>query len=392
MNSPFKTYHVRLTTLTPLHIGTGETFDFTQVTIDIQNNLLYAFNLIDLVNNLSPTEREELERIADTPSAEALVKLQKFYCYRILPKIIQISRNCYKIPSELTQAFERTLKLTRERDIYQQFNSIAIRSHFKDTFTGDPLIPGSSLKGALRTGYLEGLYKETSKISPEKVKHIKGLVDQISNEGSYKSLKERAFKELENTLLKNGEEDIKLDPFKNLKVSDLSPKAKVAKEIVFALNLRKQNSSSIGSLSVPIEILPPGSVFEGQIKLVTPHDHDIVSPIKLEELIKFNSSHYKAILREEVALLTHLKKLLGERLRPHKEALDQKKALLLKLGHHSGASAVTIEGLRKILVKTTGGRKIIKDSATTFWVATLNKRDISQAEPFGWVVLEFLDL
>ncbi|MEM1879598.1 MAG: type III-A CRISPR-associated RAMP protein Csm5 [Desulfurococcaceae archaeon] len=390
MNSPFKTYHVRLTTLTPLHIGTGETFDFTQVTIDIQNNLLYTFNLIDLVNNLSPTEREELERIADTSSAEALVKLQKFYCYRILPKIIKISRNCYKIPSELTQAFERTLKLTRERDIYQQFNSIAIRSHLKDTFTGDPLIPGSSLKGALRTGYLEGLYKETSKISPEKVKHIKGLVDQISNEGSYKSLKERAFKELENTLLKNGEEDIKLDPFKNLKVSDLSPKAKVAKEIVFALNLRKQNPSSTGRLSVPIEILPPGSVFEGKIKLVTPLE--AINPIKLEDLISFNLSHYKAVLREEAELLPHFKKLFGERLRPHKEALDQKKALLLKLGHHSGASAVTIEGLRKILVKTTGGRKIIKDSATTFWVASLNKRDISQAEPFGWVVLEFLDL
>ncbi|MCX7858399.1 MAG: hypothetical protein N2513_10565, partial [Deltaproteobacteria bacterium] len=67
--------------------------------------------------------------------------------------------------------------------------------------------------------------------------------------------------------------------------------------------------------------------------------------------------------------------------------LDVDGGCLLRLGHHSGAESVTIEGHRSILIR--GKKKYYSDKATTFWLAAedRNKYDKSKILPFGWCLL-----
>jgi CRISPR-associated protein Csm5 len=65
-------------------------------------------------------------------------------------------------------------------------------------------------------------------------------------------------------------------------------------------------------------------------------------------------------------------------------------AFLIRLGKHSGAEAVTIEGNRQITVRGPRGNREIKNHATTIWFASETSKPESNKGllPFGWAVME----
>ena len=65
---------------------------------------------------------------------------------------------------------------------------------------------------------------------------------------------------------------------------------------------------------------------------------------------------------------------------------------LVRLGRHSGAEAVTIEGNRNIKINLGGGRSKYTESSTTLWLASeyARPKTNNSLTPFGWAVLETL--
>jgi hypothetical protein len=50
---------------------------------------------------------------------------------------------------------------------------------------------------------------------------------------------------------------------------------------------------------------------------------------------------------------------------------------------------MTIDKIRKILIRKEGNRTEYQASPTTIWLASEQKKNISQAMPFGWALLRF---
>ena len=68
---------------------------------------------------------------------------------------------------------------------------------------------------------------------------------------------------------------------------------------------------------------------------------------------------------------------------------DRDANFLLRIGRHSGAESVTIEGQRQIRIKQEGAHSKTLEYATTFWLAAETRKPKLKEHllPFGWAVL-----
>jgi len=66
---------------------------------------------------------------------------------------------------------------------------------------------------------------------------------------------------------------------------------------------------------------------------------------------------------------------------------------LVRIGRHSGAESVTVEGQRQISIKQGPKKNVTLDHATTFWLAaeTRAPKLKSHLLPFGWVALSAVE-
>ena len=107
----------------------------------------------------------------------------------------------------------------------------------------------------------------------------------------------------------------------------------------------------------------------------------------IDELIKACNSHYMPIFASQFSYETDeftregLSDKFIEKYEHLKLADNQ---FLLRVGKHSGARAVTVDGERKILIMQGKGKKPkISEEETTAWL--INK------QPFGWLLCEILE-
>src|SRR5208283_1165822 len=133
-----------------------------------------------------------------------------------------------------------------------------------------------------------------------------------------------------------------------------------------------------------LEIIEPGAVFAGTIKVLSPLTREAIRE-PLTEKDVFNSA---------VTFYEKEKKLEdGEFNAAGITAFNLEKendAYLLRLGRHSGAESITVEGYRHIkIMKKRGERPAYSDKATTFWLASDASTGYqkSQLRPFGWSAL-----
>lgn len=74
-------------------------------------------------------------------------------------------------------------------------------------------------------------------------------------------------------------------------------------------------------------------------------------------------------------------------LQPH---FDSGRLLLLRVGRHSGAENVTLDGVRSIKIMTGRGKppEWSPEGAKTIWLAAERENDRSGMLPFGWLIVE----
>jgi CRISPR-associated protein Csm5 len=119
--------------------------------------------------------------------------------------------------------------------------------------------------------------------------------------------------------------------------------------------------------------------------------------LPLPLIVKFCNDFYVPLLQQELQMLKQLHCLHEPWLALIDDLLNNELATLFKAGHtmllrvgrHSGAEGVTIDGARNIkIMKGKGNSTDYLDHATTIWLAGDVAKSNKGLLPFGWVLIE----
>jgi len=288
-----------------------------------------------------------------------------------------------KICNGFMDHYNQVLKLPPVK-IKKELNRFKIERTAFCAFDQRPYIPGSAIKGALRTAYLNSLANKDKDYSS----YIEDLNQRNTKNRSNRKPEIKVHKKLEEKLLHldgvaNNKEKIDKDPFRLVKVSDFMPVGDITTKICYAVNKKKKMSDKVpGGPPQILETILPGSLFVGEIIVNEPQTPDAVSDaIELKNFLDSSHLFYGKEKSREDSELNNIKVVPPET--PKVKDIE-----LIRVGRHSGAESVTIEKYRDIKIKLN--RELtFKDHATTLWFASeVRKPDHNKfISPFGWAVL-----
>ncbi len=360
MEKPIK---IKLHVLSPIHIGCDCVFEPTSFVIDETKKKLIEFDPMDYVEALTVPQREELIKKCENGDLLQIFQFIKRTYKHGIPT------NEVNIASGLLEHYKTVLSM-RSYNKNTIINQFTMNKTAHNTQTRFVYVPGSSLKGAMRTGYLSSL----------------AVISGIRGEKNKKALEE--------TLLGGSfGGGFGPDPFRMIKVSDLQPFSNVQTKILYGINRKKKTSdkptkAENGPPQI-FEAIEQGSIFEGAININTPDKNaDIKQPIDKNKLLTLMHRHYRTIYEQEEKVLEDcgFKQIPIEGFQKHLG----KTCFLVRIGRHSGAEAVTIEGNRNIKIMQAAGEKKYLPYSTTLWLASETRKPLygNALVPFGWAILE----
>lgn len=161
-------YKLKLTALSPIHIGTGEVYEPTNFVID--DGYLYEFDEVKFYQSLTIEQRENINNLM-----ENWLDLLDFYRSNIeSAKALAFEK--YPITKEVENRYKNLIN----KDGTRNNNQFHIYKTFKNPNSHQAIIPASSLKGMLDTVFQ--IYP--SKIKDNTVRQKLVLSDAIMLEGS----------------------------------------------------------------------------------------------------------------------------------------------------------------------------------------------------------------
>ena len=371
-----ETHKLWITPLSPIHIGCAEDYDPTNYVI--RDDHLFGFDPTRL--ELTEKERSELLAITDRRGDEAVLGLQAFFAHMgrraqavathhvaIAPRVAELYRD------RIGQAAQR------EQGGRRVVNNLQIARTAFNPHLHQPILPGSSIKGSIRTAILNE-----------------------ANDGPRKAVDARDAKRFEIELLGGS---FSSDPMRLVKLADATAET-AERRILFQVNRRKTDGEARQQLALLMEVVAPmqAACFMTEIAIsANPSglqgfrgDPQKVPEWTLTwaEIIEACNRFYLQELRRELGhrpilyaidepWLAALESIAGH------TALKQGRACLLRLGRHSGAESVTIDGVRAIKIMAgRGNQPIVLDHALTVWLAAESDRGESRLLPFGWALVE----
>ena len=351
MRDETKNYKIKLKPISPIHIGTGEAYEPMNYVIDVDlkdgKDYMYVFDEFEFFKKLDEKSKDEFMKIASDTTGDGILKLQKFIKEKssLAKKVSYYKMQALKnIAEDYDNKIGKVVQ--REGGGKKVINQLVIEKTLISPNLKKAIIPGSSLKGAIATAFWE--------------------MKVIDEEQQYNDVK----KIMSATNRKN--------PFSHLLISD----SKIIKSSTFidiAKNI-KRNKISKDGLSVVYEVISTESEFE--VGLVIKNN-----AIKIEDIKNACNDHYLPIFESQFDDKTDKfikKELENEFIKKYMNFKPAGNQFLLRVGKHSGARAVTVDGERKILIMQGKGKKPkILEEETTAWL--INK------QPFGWLLCEILE-
>jgi len=137
-------YDLTLIPISFIHIGNGEQLDPTEYIV--KNGKVYYLNQTQMISYLMKTREKEFSKVLDTAD---MIKITDFFIENFNEKNTELWSASYKVDSSFETEYKRTLHDPRNQNLLYQF----IRNKWQSV----PFIPGSSLKGSLRTAFLSFL-------------------------------------------------------------------------------------------------------------------------------------------------------------------------------------------------------------------------------------------
>jgi CRISPR-associated protein Csm5 len=397
-------YRLHITPLSPVHIGTAESYEPTNYVIE--DGVLHEFDTGGVVDALAAKGREGLLSIANRkPDADMIKALQRFFHERreaLKPWAV----NRIPVLPGVAKLYAKNIGQTaqREGDGGQVLNRLEIDRCAYNPITRQPVLFGSSLKGAMRTA----------------------LLDKV-NDGRH-AQENKGLHEFQGRLLKYRDQDrrnmkLELDPLRLVQLSDAawsSSDKLPAAQVHLAVNRKKAPvvDKNTGQLRKPMgdnlyQILEcaPGwryRAFNGQVNLQrVKHlrrqsefpDQEFHWSIKA--IARACNDFYWGIFTSEIKQMSargYLDNAWGQTalqvFSSAKDKIQRGEVFLLRVGRHSGAESVTLRGVRNIRImegrdpQTGRQRSSNADAVKTLCLAADTKDQQSGLLPFGWLLVE----
>lgn len=406
-----ETYNLSITTFSPVHIGCGEDYEPTNYVID--NNRLYEFDPVLLMRYLSDNDRNEFTQTVE----RGLREIQNFF-YRHKAKAVGIGQyRADTIPDVQTFYDSRVGQLAqREGGGKNVLNRLEIaRTAFNPT-NGLPILPGSSIKGAIRTALLGKL---NNKRYPINTKDRQGNLLKERDIKRESSQQNQLMTQTTLHLSNDSKLRFATDPFRFLKISDATFRSLFKKKdangvvteierrtaIRFQVNRKKKpnNFSARGNINTLLECIPSDTpqAFSTQCVIeqkAGPEKNRPGLQLDFVQIAKACNDFYLDCFNAEKAFLqtNNYAAIWLQRmetfLRPEgfiKKSMAAGTGFLLRIGRHSGAEGVTVDAPRCIKIMKGGGQMPDwAQQATTLWLAAENKDQITNLQPFGWIFVK----
>ena len=402
--NPIACYRLHFTPLSPIHIGTGESYEPTNYVIE--DGALHEFDTGTAMGALSSEDRKNLLKIAsEKPGPEMLKDLQRFFYERRKP--LQANAvNCIPVLPGIDDFYASRVGQTanREGNGGQVLNRLEIDRTAYNPITRKPVLFGSSLKGAIRTALLDW-----------------------KNQGQ--SLGRENNQQMQQRLFEYSAGKFELDPLRLLQLADAIWQGEAhlpAAQVHLAVNRKKQPVKDAGgqlrkamgdNLYQILECVPGWHyrAFSAQLNVqqvggIVAADSNGQPRLPAEKLRLHIDQIAQACNRFYLPILTGERKTLRERefvdvqwdesikqtLTLAKDKIEAGQAFLLRVGRHSGAESVTLNGARNGNIKIMEGkdpqthkqRFSFADAAKTLWLAADDKDQHTGLQPFGWLLVE----
>lgn len=414
-----KHYHYQITTLSPIHIGTGNSYEPTnsvivtpeQVTLSQESIKAIGLKCLEcggkIINgecSICGEPYENTESQANSNNQEVVnTPAPNGYLYTFKPRDIKKAfssveqQTLYRLSqqsswSEIRDFFIRhKQKLAQygfkkaivSKELSAKYNQLGPNTLFNideqicDVLTQNPIIPGSSIKGAVRTAVLNCYRKNANKTG-----NYPNIYQTDYNEGKSDASLQQAILNYKN---------IPDDPFKSLKISDAVSDEQITTHIVYQIN-RSKRSGRESRLKTIAEVIPQGAIFKGTLVITeeTPtrfgyNINNIATHIDAKTVIDSCNTFYQTEYKKEAGYTKSNEESLHYR-KMQKVGSHQ---ALIRIGKHSGGDCVTIEGFRQFRVKKFNSISVpSKTTPNTVWLAKYD----SLIQPFGWAIIEIKEV
>jgi CRISPR type III-A/MTUBE-associated RAMP protein Csm5 len=396
---------LHITPLSPVHVGIGEDYEPTNYVME--EEALFAFDS-DVANRvLTERQRKDLLDMVSKPSRspkDMIKQVQQFFYEK---KQLFVNASNHRIPVSQGVFALYTKRVGKDANP-DDINKLAIQRTFFNPYSQHPIIPGSSIKGAIRTALLD------------KINGGKAL-QEVEDRRTHKWRKENN-QELQERLMQG---KFATDPMRLLNVGDASYQTPVlfGSEIRFAVDRKKrevlkdgkpvQSQAEAKNLYQLLECLAALRYrsFGGSLTVQDLGNLDArgKTPDKtlrwtIQDISTACNDFYLKQFEKELAILKERRYLhpdwekLANQVQNGviKRKLDGGKAFLLRVGRHSGAESVTLNGVRNIKIlegKGADGRQksSYQPEAKTVWLAADSHDTRGGMLPFGWVLVELDD-
>lgn len=366
-----KKYIIHGEILSPVHIGTGdelEPFDYV-----IKDGKFIKFDMIKVLSHLSGSDREAFDQLNDGGS---LIELRNFIADVVNPGK-DAEYTC--VVTESVENFYRE-KLTDIR------NQMLIRPFIRTN--GIPYIPGSSIKGAVRTAIVSDLANS----------------ERTSNFLKKKQNDNRKYFDKDFETLTLNFRDAKQDPFRTIKFSDIHLKEDdmVVGDVVNVPNQQRLGEKDYDT-SIPLQaeytfgtIIGKPVEFTGELSI-----DDILPGMTFEEKDRNGKLWKRSAVSQKIGIdqiIDSCYKFYDERFGEEDsfirkdevwEVLDkivstmEENESIIRLGRFSGAPSVTADNFRSIPARKIRGNMVP-------WRSPGSSRFYVEGDyPMGWVKLRF---
>jgi CRISPR-associated protein Csm5 len=387
MNRFIDVMPLSFTALTPVHIGCGKDFEPTNYVIE--GGELHYFDPAKL--SLTQRDRELLIQSVNKSGDDAIRAVHRFFHER-RELCRQVSRFRVPVARGVAEQYSDRIGQVAQREPGARavVNQLEIERTAHHPHTGKVLLPGSSLKGSMRTGWLNYLDREHRPEDPAEARREQSAaVEEKLLHGRFQS-----------------------DPFRLVDIADAAGQD-IESRIVFAVDRRKQPRSdrsghSIAKdLSVCCEVIGGGQfrALRGEIRFEKAAESAEPPNVPNKQarigdfatLARACNSFYLDRFRGEFAALQRLSpgpwlEAFGRMIESLKPSLGEGGAILLRVGRHCGAESVTLD--RRRAIRIMGGRRreaYWAREATTVWLAAERPSSSDGMVPFGWVLAEPAD-
>lgn len=377
-----------ISTLSPVHIGCDDVYEPSNFVIS--GGLLHLLDPATLVADLTDQERNDLARLSD--EREPIAALQSYFKTNA-ERFAMLATHKVAVAEAVVNAYATSAGHATQHGPGGRavFNVFPISRTAYRALDNAPYLPGSSIKGSMRTAWLN--FKNDGK-------PLTGP-DRDKKDG-------RASRELQQRVLGYSAGKFEDDPFRSVRLADAhvaDDTATPPTRVLYAVS-KKKRSPRDGERAGPelkffYETVPDSlpCVFSGELRFGQKPQGGIDWNALCDACNTFYVPQIQAEMDHPVLGVmldsgwkSLIDRLLAEELN---ELRQDRQGFLLRVGRHSGAESVTLDGVRSIEIRIPQGvgtgRNEHRPESSQKRFASLTKAGAAGLLPFGWIWVDASD-